>query len=79
MQTSNRLTFSNEQPVSTPWWRERWPWLLMAGPALAIVGCVITITLAFTSFGDQAIVDGGMKRGLVVEQTPGTPPVTQAR
>jgi hypothetical protein len=40
---------------------------------------VITITLAFTSFGDQAIVDGGMKRGLVVEQTSGTPPVTQAR
>ena len=79
MQTSNGLTFSNEQPVSTPWWRERRPWLLMAGPALAIVGCVITITLAFTSFGDQAIVDGGMKRGLVVEQTPGTPPVTQAR
>jgi hypothetical protein len=51
----------------------------MAGPALAIVGCAITITLAFTSFSDQAIVDGGMKRGLVVEQTAGTPPVTQAR
>ena len=79
MQTSNGLTFSNEQLVATPWWRERWPWLLMAGPALAIVGCAITITLAFTSFGDQAIVDGGMKRGLVVEQTAGTPPVTQAR
>jgi hypothetical protein len=79
MQPSNGLTFSSEQLVATPWWRERWPWLLMAGPALAIVGCAITITLAFTSFGDQAIVDGGMKRGLVVEQTSGTPPVTQAR
>jgi len=38
----------------------------MAGPALAIVGCVITIYLAVTNFGDQEIRDGGVKRGLVV-------------
>ena len=79
MQTNTGLTFSNEQRLETPWWRERWPWLLMAGPALAIVGCAITITLAVTSFSDQAIVDGGMKRGLVVEQASGTPPVIQVR
>jgi hypothetical protein len=35
--------------------------------------------LAFSNFGDQAIADGGMKRGLVVEQHSGTPPVTQVR
>jgi hypothetical protein len=51
----------------------------MAGPALAIVGCVITITLALSNFGDQAITEGGMKRGLVVEQHAGPPPATQAR
>ena len=33
--------------ATLPWWRQRWPWLLMAGPALAIVGCAITIVLAF--------------------------------
>ena len=67
------------QSSATPGWRERWPWLLMAGPALAIVGCAITISLAFSNFGDQAITEGGMKRGLVVEQHSGPPPATQAR
>ncbi|HLV27488.1 MAG TPA: FixH family protein [Burkholderiaceae bacterium] len=51
-----------------PWWREPWPWILMAGPALAIVGCAITIYLAFNEFGDQEIRDGGVKRGLVVSK-----------
>lgn len=63
----------------TPWWREPWPWILMAGPALAIVGCVITIVLAFNNFSDQAIVVGGMKRGLVVEETAVKPPKNEAR
>jgi len=51
---------------SKPWWREPWPWILMAGPAAAIIGCAITIVLALQNFGDQAITDGGVKRGLVV-------------
>lgn len=38
----------------------------MAGPALAIVGCAITIYLAVSNFSDQEIRDGGVKRGLVV-------------
>ena len=29
-----------------PWYREFWPWFLMAGPFLAVVGCAITIYLA---------------------------------
>ncbi|WP_442592413.1 FixH family protein [Parapusillimonas sp. JC17] len=51
---------------SKPWWREPWPWIIMAGPAAAIVGCIITIVLAVQNFSDQAIEDGGVKRGLVV-------------
>ena len=51
-----------------PWWREPWPWILMAGPAAAIIGCAITIYLAFNHFGDQEIHDGGVKRGLVVSK-----------
>ena len=80
MQRASTVVTLASTPLSvTPWWRERWPWLLMAGPALAIVGCVITISLAFSNFGDQAITEGGMKRGLVVEQHSGPPPATQAR
>lgn len=51
-----------------PWWREPWPWILMAGPALAMIGCIITIYLAFAHFSGQAITDGGVKRGLVVDK-----------
>jgi len=68
----------NSPEVACPWWRQRWPWLLMVGPAAAIVGCAITIVLAFQGFADQSIVDGGVKRGLVVEkfttQTPSSQP-----
>lgn len=59
---------------SRPWWREPWPWILMAGPAVVIVACVITIALAVQNFSDQAITDGGLKRGLVVTK----PAVSQA-
>lgn len=56
----------HSQEASKPWWREPWPWLLMAGPFAAMIGCIITIVLAVQHFGDQAITDGGVKRGLVV-------------
>ena len=53
-----------------PWYREPWPWILMAGPFLAIIGCAITIYLAVQNFSDQEIHDGGVKRGLVVSKQP---------
>ena len=59
---------SQDQKATGPWWKEPWPWFLMAGPALAIVGCAITIALAVKNFSDQPIQDGGVKRGLVVEK-----------
>ncbi|CAB3893860.1 hypothetical protein LMG26788_03919 [Achromobacter pulmonis] len=40
----------------------------MAGPFLAVVGCAVTIYLAYTQFGDQPIQEGVVKRGLVIEQ-----------
>ncbi len=48
--------------------RETWPWILMAGPAIAVIGCIITIILAVQNFSDQAIDDGGVKSGLVVSK-----------
>jgi negative regulator of sigma E activity len=76
MTTSTQSASTQQQ--SRPWWREPWPWILMAGPAAAIVACIITIVLAVQNFSDQAITDGGLKRGLVVSK-PGvsTPDTTQ--
>ena len=60
--------------ASRPWWRELWPWLLIAGPAVTIVGCIVTIVLAVQYFGDQPLTDGAVKRGLKVERIIATPP-----
>jgi hypothetical protein len=67
-----------QEQNTTPWYRQRWPWLLMLGPFVAMVACAITITLAFQNFADQPIYDGGVKRGLVVEK-PATTPAAQPR
>lgn len=75
----NKNIQGQEQLDLGPWWRQPWPWLLMAGPLVAIIGCAITMTLAFKSFSDQPVFDGGMKRGLVVERHPGKPPVAESR
>lgn len=68
----------NKDDSTIPWWRQRWPWLLMLGPAVVLVGCIITIFLAFESFSDQSIYDGGVKRGLVVDRPAAASPATQS-
>lgn len=57
-----------EQDVDKqPWFKEPWPWILMAGPFIAMIGCAITIVLALQPTGvSEEISDGGVKRGLVV-------------
>lgn len=53
-------------PVS-PWYRERWPWLLMLGPFLVIVAGFVTAWLAFRS-SDGLVEDDYYKQGLAVNQ-----------
>ncbi|MGE8655805.1 MAG: FixH family protein [Achromobacter sp.] len=69
-------------PALKPWYREFWPWFLMAGPFLAVIGCTITIYLAYSQFSNQPIQEGVVKRGLVIEQVdavPAPPPATGVR
>lgn len=56
------------QHTSKPWFKQLWPWLLISGPAVAAIGCIITIYLAFTLYADKPVRDGVVKRGLKVEQ-----------
>lgn len=58
-----------EEKDAGPWWKEPWPWLLMAGPAVAMLGCIVTIVLA-VAHDDPPVVDTVVKRGLVVERAP---------
>jgi uncharacterized protein len=78
-QTEMNAQEQNNLDATLPWWRQRWPWLLMVGPAAAIAGCIVTIVLAFHGFSDQAIFDSGVKRGLVVERVTAQTPAPQPR
>ena len=57
-----------EQQNSKPWWKQLWPWLLISGPAVAMIGCIITIWLAINMYADKPLRDGVVKQGLKVEQ-----------
>ena len=50
-----------------PWYRHRWPWLLMAGPLMVVVAGVFTAYLAVTS-NDGLVDDDYYKQGLAVNK-----------
>jgi hypothetical protein len=51
-----------------PWYREPWPWILMAGPAIVVVAGLITAWLAISS-EDGLVIDDYYKQGLAINQT----------
>lgn len=53
--------------AARPWYREPWPWILMAGPAAVIVAGACTTWLAVASF-DGLVADDYYKRGLAINQ-----------
>ncbi|HEX4884851.1 MAG TPA: FixH family protein [Casimicrobiaceae bacterium] len=55
---------------ATPWYRHRWPWLLMLGPAIVVVAGIATLWLAVRS-DDGLVADDYYKRGLAINQTIG--------
>ncbi|MGV0998455.1 MAG: FixH family protein [Fluviibacter sp.] len=61
------MSLSKHASDSTPWYRHRWPWILMAGPAIVIVAGFITAWLAIVS-NDGVVEDNYYKVGLAVNQ-----------
>jgi len=59
------MTLSNDNP---PWYKQRWPWFLMAGPGIVIVAGFITLWLAVVS-NDGLVTDDYYKQGLAVNQS----------
>ncbi len=51
-----------------PWYRQRWPWLLMLGPAIVVVAGFVTLWLAISSY-DGLVADDYYKRGLGINRT----------
>jgi uncharacterized protein len=50
-----------------PWYRNRWPWLLMAGPLIVVVAGFATAWLAWST-EDGVVADDYYKRGLVINK-----------
>jgi hypothetical protein len=53
--------------TTTPWYRHRWPWLLIAGPAAAIVAGAITTWIAFAS-ADGLVAEDYYKEGMAINK-----------
>ena len=59
-------SLSPRTPVP-PWYRQRWPWLLIAGPAIVVAASMVTLWLAVTS-DDAMVADDYYKRGLSINE-----------
>lgn len=53
--------------MSQPWYRERWPWLLMAGPASVLVAGAATIWIALAS-ADGLVAEDYYRQGLAINR-----------
>jgi hypothetical protein len=51
-----------------PWYRQGWPWMLIALPASAVVGGILTIIIAVQS-PNALVVDNYYKEGLAINQS----------
>lgn len=54
--------------ANKPWYREPWPWILMAGPAVVVVAGFVTAWLAVAT-DDGVVEDDYYKKGLAINQT----------
>ena len=51
----------------TPWYRERWPWLLILGPGAVLVAGAVTTWIAFAS-ADGLVAEDYYKQGLGINR-----------
>jgi hypothetical protein len=53
--------------AARPWYRDRWPWILIAGPAIVVIAGFATAWLAWST-DDGVVADDYYKRGLVINR-----------
>ena len=50
-----------------PWYKHRWPWLLMSGPFIVLVAGFVTMWISFSG-ADALVVDDYYKQGKAINQ-----------
>lgn len=77
----NNLASSFRAEAIRPWYRERWPWLLMAGPVAVVLASLASAWVAAGS-DDGVVAQDYYKQGLLINQkmrrTPPPAPVAGA-
>jgi hypothetical protein len=51
-----------------PWYRQRWPWILIGGPALVVVASIATAVIAVRT-DDGVVAEDYYKQGLEINRT----------
>lgn len=59
---------ANPQKSVEPWYRQGWPWFLMAFPAIAVVAGLVTLWIAVSTW-DGLVVDDYYQEGKTIEKT----------
>lgn len=60
-----QTVFQQEHPA--PWYRQRWPWFIMLGPAAAMAATAVTVVLALRQ-PDAMVVDDYYRQGKAINQ-----------
>ena len=55
------------QPTNRPWYKEPWPWIVMAPPAAAVLAGIATIWIAMAS-ADGLVAEDYYKQGLALNK-----------
>ena len=63
----NRASSSPVDAVAPPWYRQRWPWLLVAGPSLVVVASLASAWIAVKS-DDGVVAEDYYRQGLLINQ-----------
>ncbi|MFO8023526.1 FixH family protein [Thiohalophilus sp.] len=54
--------------IPSPWYRQFWPWFLIALPATAVIASIATLIIAIKN-PDGLVVDDYYKQGMAINQT----------
>ena len=63
----NRASSFPADAVSSAWYRQRWPWLLVAGPFLVVVASLASAWIAVKS-DDGVVAEDYYRQGLLINQ-----------
>ena len=64
---SHRASSSRGEPVPRRWFREPWPWLLMAGPFVVVVASLASAWIAAAT-DDGLVAEDYYKQGLLINR-----------